>query len=112
MPLRMHMTTNFTSSMAAWSIVVCSLCGSCSPLLPGWLSHLQHVHRSDSYVCLNCPAAACNTTYKKVNSFCSHMYPQHRNIACTGSSTAPSSSHMQQEPSGVTDGGCVEMCEI
>ena len=62
----------------ATSSVVCVLCSSRSPSLSLWPSHLRQVHRTDTDISLQCPVRGCSTTYKKVNSFCSHMYRQHR----------------------------------
>ena len=62
----------------AMGSVVCALCSSRFPTLSLWLSHLRQVHRTDTDISLQCPVRGCSTTYKKVNSFCSHMYRQHR----------------------------------
>ena len=72
--------------------VVYPLCTSRSPSLNLWLSHLRHVHRNDSDVCVSCPVSGCNATYKKINSFCSHMYRQHREISYSTAITAASNS--------------------
>ena len=83
---------------------MCPLCNSRSPSLPLWLSHLRLVHRSDCDLSLRCPVDACSATYKKVNSFCSHMYRQHREIACTSTSATANPSHiMQNDSSGITE---------
>ena len=64
--------------MDVGSVYVCPLCSSRSPTLSLWLSHLRQVHRTDTGISLPCPVRGCPTTYKKVNSLCSHMYRQHR----------------------------------
>ena len=94
--------------MAALNSVVCPPCNSRSPSLPLWLSHLRLVHRSDCDLSLRCPVDACSATYKKVNSFCSHMYRQYREIACTSTSATANPSHnniiiMQNDSSGITE---------
>lgn len=98
--------------MAARNSVVCPLCSSRSSSLPLWLCHLRQVHRFDSDICMNCPVGDCNTTYKKVNSFCSHMYRQHREVACTRSSTPPNSCHTQKESSVFSDSGSVQLGDV
>ena len=62
--------------------VACSLCDCRSPSLSLWLSHLRHVHRSDTAITIKCPVSECGAIYDKVNSFCSHMYRSHR-LLCT-----------------------------
>ena len=73
-----HLRMRIKKWTMATSSVVCVLCSSRSPSLSLWLSHLRQVHRTDTDISLQCPVRGCSTTYKKVNSFCSHMYRQHR----------------------------------
>jgi len=70
--------------------VACSLCDCRSPSLSLWLSHLRHVHRSDTGITIKCPVSDCGAVYDKVNSFCSHMYRSHR-VLCTTDTDAASS---------------------
>ena len=86
------------------SAVECALCGARSPTLSLWLSHLRQVHRTDTNLSLHCPISFCSKTFKKVNSFCSHMYRLHREAIITKSGMeSESASTAEQSETVATD---------
>ena len=83
------------------SPVACSLCDFRSPSLSLWLSHLRHVHRSDTAITIKCPVGDCGAVYDKVNSFCSHMYRSHRVLCTTDTDASANNKQTTASPSSI-----------
>lgn len=71
----------------ARSVYVCSLCGTRSPSISLWMSHLRQVHsESDLKDSLPCLVGECGAIYSKVNSLCSHVYRKHKDSTLSSGS--------------------------
>lgn len=61
-------------------VIQCLLCGTFSPGMKMYVSHLRLVHQQDPNFFISCPVTGCNKTFRAFPAFNTHVYRLHRNL--------------------------------
>ena len=84
----------------------CSLCATCLPSLPSYVSHLRLVHATDPNFSIKCGINNCLSNFKSFGGFNSHVYRHHRdalNLVNEPVNAVNSGSAANFSPSNITD---------
>lgn len=81
----------------------CCLCdGFAGNSFGSLLRHIGEIHRHDPNLCIQCGIGGCPETYKRYDSFRSHIYRKHRDVFYLQPDiqTQMSSTSLEQQPQG------------